>query len=80
MKEASRRNLVSGSTATIILIADGQILVANIGDSKAILCSEKFQPPAEAKGQNGLGLIHCVQNVRRCFAVIILWCDFFFTC
>ncbi|XP_023889066.1 uncharacterized protein LOC112001119 isoform X2 [Quercus suber] len=48
-KEASRRNLDSGSTATIILIADGQILVANIGDSKAFLCSEKFQPPAEAK-------------------------------
>lgn len=51
MKEASRKNLVSGSTATIILIADGQILVANIGDSKALLCSEKFQSPAEAKGQ-----------------------------
>ncbi|XP_030946649.1 uncharacterized protein LOC115971098 isoform X1 [Quercus lobata] len=48
-KEASRRNLNSGSTATVILIADGQILVANIGDSKAFLCSEKFQPPAEAK-------------------------------
>ncbi|KAM4087429.1 hypothetical protein ACJW30_10G176900 [Castanea mollissima] len=48
-KEASRRNLDSGSTATVILIADGQILVANIGDSKAFLCSEKFQPPAEAK-------------------------------
>ncbi|XP_062143587.1 uncharacterized protein LOC133851268 isoform X3 [Alnus glutinosa] len=48
-KEASRRNLDSGSTATVILIADGQILVANIGDSKAFLCSEKFQSPAEAK-------------------------------
>ncbi|ONH93502.1 hypothetical protein PRUPE_8G235000 [Prunus persica] len=47
--EASRKNLVSGSTATIILLADGQILVANIGDSKALLCSEKFQSPAEAK-------------------------------
>ena len=30
--------------ATVVLIADGQILVANIGDSKAFLCSEKFQP------------------------------------
>lgn len=47
--EASRKNLVSGSTATIILLADGQILVANIGDSKALLCSEKFHSPAEAK-------------------------------
>ncbi|KAM1278863.1 hypothetical protein ACFX13_031816 [Malus domestica] len=48
-KEASRKNLVSGSTATIVLLADGQILVANIGDSKALLCSEKFQSHAEAK-------------------------------
>ncbi|OMO77631.1 hypothetical protein CCACVL1_14928 [Corchorus capsularis] len=48
-KEASRKNLGSGSTATVILIADGQILVANIGDSKAILCSEKFHSPTEAK-------------------------------
>ncbi|XP_043812617.1 uncharacterized protein LOC110614471 isoform X4 [Manihot esculenta] len=48
-KEASRRNLDSGSTATIVLIANDQILVANIGDSKAFLCSEKFQSPAEAK-------------------------------
>lgn len=53
MKEASRKNLVSGSTATIVLLADGQILVANIGDSKALLCSEKFQSHAEAKGQKG---------------------------
>ncbi|XP_039048274.1 probable protein phosphatase 2C 51 isoform X2 [Hibiscus syriacus] len=48
-KEASRNNLASGSTATIILIAERQILVANIGDSKAILCSEKFHSPSEAK-------------------------------
>ncbi|GMN48860.1 hypothetical protein TIFTF001_018029 [Ficus carica] len=49
MKEASRKNLESGSTATVVLLADGQILVANIGDSKAFLCSKKFQSPAEAK-------------------------------
>lgn len=48
-KEAYGNNLGSGSTATVILIADGQILVANVGDSKALLCSEKFQSPAEAK-------------------------------
>ncbi|XP_050941191.1 probable protein phosphatase 2C 51 isoform X7 [Cucumis melo] len=48
-KEAHKNNLVSGSTATVILLADAQILVANIGDSKAFLCSEKFQSPAEAK-------------------------------
>lgn len=51
MKEAHKNNLVSGSTATVILLADAQILVANIGDSKAFLCSENFQSPAEAKGQ-----------------------------
>lgn len=50
MKEASRYNLISGSTATVVLIAEGQILVANVGDSKALLCSENFQTPAEAKG------------------------------
>ncbi|PSS14594.1 Protein like [Actinidia chinensis var. chinensis] len=48
-KEASRENLDSGSTATVILIADGQILVANVGDSKALLCSEEFQSLSEAK-------------------------------
>ncbi|KAL7198730.1 hypothetical protein ACSBR2_021101 [Camellia fascicularis] len=48
-KEASRDNLDSGSTATVILIADDQILVANVGDSKALLCSEEFQSLSEAK-------------------------------
>ncbi|KAK9921679.1 hypothetical protein M0R45_030181 [Rubus argutus] len=47
--EAYRKNLVSGSTASIVLLADGHFLVANIGDSKAFLCSEKLQSPAEAK-------------------------------
>ncbi|CAJ2644045.1 unnamed protein product [Trifolium pratense] len=49
MKEASRNNLHSGSTATIVLVADDKILVANIGDSKAFICSENFQSPKEAK-------------------------------
>ncbi|GAY55738.1 hypothetical protein CUMW_166470 [Citrus unshiu] len=48
LREALKK-LDSGSTATVVLIAEGQILVANIGDSKALLCSEKFQSPAEAK-------------------------------
>ncbi|GKU86510.1 hypothetical protein SLEP1_g1023 [Rubroshorea leprosula] len=48
-KATSRSNIDSGSTATVILIADGQILAANIGDSKAFLCSEKFHSPEEAK-------------------------------
>ena len=45
MKEASRRNLDFGSTATVVLIADGQSLVTNIGDLEAFWGSEKFQPP-----------------------------------
>ncbi|XP_031287144.1 uncharacterized protein LOC116145851 isoform X3 [Pistacia vera] len=48
-KEASRKNLDSGSTATVVLIVEGQILAANVGDSKALLCSEKFRSPGEAK-------------------------------
>lgn len=50
MKEAFKRHLESGTTATVILLVDDQILAANIGDSKALLCSEKVQSPADAKG------------------------------
>ncbi|XP_022684859.1 uncharacterized protein LOC101768355 isoform X1 [Setaria italica] len=39
-KEASQKHFESGSTATVVLIADGQIIAANVGDSKAFLCSE----------------------------------------
>ncbi|KAL9227537.1 hypothetical protein vseg_003215 [Gypsophila vaccaria] len=48
-KATYKYNLDSGSTATVVLIVDDQILVANLGDSKALLCSEKFQSPADAK-------------------------------
>ncbi|KAF2566666.1 hypothetical protein F2Q68_00025865 [Brassica cretica] len=48
-KEASNRKLNSGSTATVALFADGQLMVASIGDSKALLCSEKFETPDEAR-------------------------------
>ncbi|KAK9086974.1 hypothetical protein Syun_029368 [Stephania yunnanensis] len=41
-KEAFKKNLDAGSTATIVLMVDRQILVANVGDSKAFLCSEQF--------------------------------------
>ncbi|XP_057965687.1 uncharacterized protein LOC131156200 isoform X3 [Malania oleifera] len=50
--DALRNNLDSGSTATVILIADGHILVANVGDSKALMCSEKFLSPAEARAKS----------------------------
>ncbi|KAL6569835.1 hypothetical protein OROMI_014349 [Orobanche minor] len=48
-EEASRSSYEAGSTATVVLIADSQLLVANIGDSKAFLCSKIFQSPSEAK-------------------------------
>ncbi|KAK4418314.1 putative inactive protein kinase [Sesamum alatum] len=48
-KDATTFNLNSGTTATVVLLADTQILVANVGDSKAILCSEVYQSPSEAK-------------------------------
>ncbi|KAI5389663.1 hypothetical protein KIW84_075092 [Lathyrus oleraceus] len=46
---SERNNIHSGSTATVVLVADDKFLVANIGDSKAFLCSENFQSPKEAK-------------------------------
>ncbi|XP_077242388.1 uncharacterized protein LOC143882885 [Tasmannia lanceolata] len=49
-KEAYKNNLQSGSTANVVLIADGQILVANVGDSKSLLCSETLLSPQELKG------------------------------
>ncbi|KAB2628729.1 protein phosphatase 2C 51 [Pyrus ussuriensis x Pyrus communis] len=52
-EEASAKNISSGSAAMIVLLADGQILVANIGDSKPFLCSEKSMYPAESEGQRG---------------------------
>ncbi|KAL9357866.1 hypothetical protein Peur_051119 [Populus x canadensis] len=64
-KATSKNNLDSGSTATVALMADGQILAANIGDSKALLCSEKFQSPAEAKAT----LLRIYREQRRDGAV-----------
>lgn len=32
-------------------MAENQILVANIGDSKAFLCSEEYKSQEEAKGE-----------------------------
>ncbi|CAL9766648.1 unnamed protein product [Musa acuminata subsp. burmannicoides] len=39
-KETLQKNLESGSTATVVLIVDGDVLAANVGDSKALLCTE----------------------------------------
>ncbi|XP_060181146.1 uncharacterized protein LOC132610787 isoform X1 [Lycium barbarum] len=71
-RDAFRHNFDSGSTATVILMAENQILVANIGDSKAFLCSEEFKSQEEAKAnllrlyrQNrGFGIFEPVKNFR----------------
>jgi serine/threonine protein phosphatase PrpC len=52
MQEASQKHFESGSTATVVLIVDGKIIAANVGDSKAFLCSEGHDP-------------HCRNRKRR---------------
>ncbi|WOK99236.1 hypothetical protein Cni_G07948 [Canna indica] len=42
-KETFRKNLEAGSTAVVVLIVDGDILAANVGDSKALLCTEDLR-------------------------------------
>lgn len=51
---ALENNHFSGSTATIILMFDRQILVANVGDSKAFLFSDKIQSGQGTEGLNFL--------------------------
>ncbi|KAG8389303.1 hypothetical protein BUALT_Bualt02G0215400 [Buddleja alternifolia] len=41
-QEALENGCVSGSTATFVLLIKGQFLIANIGDSKTVLCSQKI--------------------------------------
>lgn len=40
---ALRKHLLAGTTATIALLVDNELLIANVGDSKAFLCSEMTQ-------------------------------------
>ncbi|XP_073300289.1 probable protein phosphatase 2C 51 isoform X1 [Primulina huaijiensis] len=42
-QEAREKGYVSGSTAIIVLLVDDQFFIANIGDSKALLCSGQNQ-------------------------------------
>ncbi|KAH7836737.1 hypothetical protein Vadar_004967 [Vaccinium darrowii] len=42
-REAFKNRYVSGSTATVVLLVDGQILVAWLGDSRALLCSKEIK-------------------------------------
>ncbi|XP_031112674.1 uncharacterized protein LOC116016509 isoform X3 [Ipomoea triloba] len=48
-RDAFRNNFDSGSTAAIILMAENQIFAANIGDSKAFVCSEDYKSSTEAR-------------------------------
>ncbi|KAK3005537.1 hypothetical protein RJ639_017527, partial [Escallonia herrerae] len=48
--EALEKGLSAGTTATVAVLVHGQILVANVGDSKAILCSEKRDSHQKIKG------------------------------
>ncbi|XP_075640713.1 putative protein phosphatase 2C 51 [Castanea sativa] len=42
-QEAFEKRIFSGSTATVALLVDGEILIANVGDSKALSCTKKIQ-------------------------------------
>ncbi|KAF2314834.1 hypothetical protein GH714_036852 [Hevea brasiliensis] len=51
-QEAIKNNFFSGSTATVVLLYGRQILVANVGDSKALLLSEKIQSALRTEGDS----------------------------
>ncbi|KAJ9172005.1 hypothetical protein P3X46_015296 [Hevea brasiliensis] len=51
-QEAIKNNFYSGSTATVVLLYGRQILVANVGDSKALLLSEKIQSALRTEGDS----------------------------
>ncbi|GER24868.1 protein phosphatase 2C family protein [Striga asiatica] len=50
--EALDKRYISGSTATIVLLVNGEFLVANIGDSKALLCSRKNLSTHDTEGSS----------------------------
>ncbi|KAL3849899.1 hypothetical protein ACJIZ3_011781 [Penstemon smallii] len=51
-KEALDKGYISGSTGIVVLLVNGQYLVANIGDSKAVLCSERIDSKHNAEGNS----------------------------
>ncbi|CAN4093393.1 unnamed protein product [Withania somnifera] len=71
-RDAYKHSFDSGSTATVILMAENQILVANIGDSKAFLCFEEFKSQEESTANllrlyrqtRGFGIFEPVKNFR----------------
>uniref|UniRef100_A0A3Q7H2U9 PPM-type phosphatase domain-containing protein n=1 Tax=Solanum lycopersicum TaxID=4081 RepID=A0A3Q7H2U9_SOLLC len=50
MQEALKNEYISGSTAIVVLWMNGQILVGNLGDSKALVCSRKTHFDQENEG------------------------------
>lgn len=61
-QEAFDRKYVSGSTGTVVLLVDSQMLVASVGDSKALLCS--------AKTKNALGNEGLILPVLSCRSLV----------
>ncbi|XP_027773404.1 probable protein phosphatase 2C 51 isoform X1 [Solanum pennellii] len=49
-QEALKNDYISGSTAIVVLWMNGQILVGNLGDSKALVCSRKTHFDQENEG------------------------------
>ncbi|XP_049408707.1 probable protein phosphatase 2C 51 [Solanum stenotomum] len=49
-QEALKNDYISGSTAIVVLWMNGQILVGNLGDSKALICSRKTHFDQENEG------------------------------
>ncbi|XP_059300879.1 probable protein phosphatase 2C 51 isoform X3 [Lycium ferocissimum] len=50
-QEALKNDYISGSTAIVVLWMNGQILVGNLGDSKALLCSRKTHFDQDSEGE-----------------------------
>lgn len=50
LQEAYKNGFISGSTASVVLTADGQIFVAYVGDSKAFLFSKDSISPDHVEG------------------------------
>ncbi|KAJ8536661.1 hypothetical protein K7X08_035062 [Anisodus acutangulus] len=49
-QEALKNDYISGSTAIVVLWMNGQILVGNLGDSKALLCSRRTHFDQDSEG------------------------------
>ncbi|KAF5735617.1 hypothetical protein HS088_TW15G01126 [Tripterygium wilfordii] len=64
-KFTEEAKFVSGCTATVVLIVDDHILVANVGDSKAFLCSEKPITQQEVEGGSILEYVHKRKNGEK---------------